>query len=364
MAKLVLPKGTHAGSNAIAPAAGIRAPHSARELVQALHDRTPGTRAELWKQIRQQVEKLIDRLVKQYQLQGQREVLVLHALHTAETWLRTRPMHEFDNLTWPAFQATVLLQVAKLAVQPFGQQGSASTPARHPAPLPESRLYHSATVFLPFERVGNTLFGGDWYGGQQASDRSLWILLADVTGHGYYAYLLASVLPQVWQSCWAQVNRPECQPTDLLHALHYLLEDCLPEGVFVEATLVRLGADGAVVVAPAGGTRLFLNRLGTDEVSLIKLRGGWIGFLPANPADQFTTTLGQGDELVLATDGLFDQLALLPEATLKVLRPGEGSLLDQVQQQLMEALRAHAQKDDITLVALRRLLLDDSRPGD
>jgi serine phosphatase RsbU (regulator of sigma subunit) len=219
-------------------------------------------------------------------------------------------------------------------------------------------------VFLPFERVGQSWFGGDWYGGQQGSDRSLWVLLADVTGHGYYAYLLASVLPQVWQSCWTRANRPDCQPTDLLNELHHLLEDCLPEGVFVEATLVRLGADGALVVAPAGGTRLFLNRLGTEEVNLIKLRGGWIGFLPANPADQYTTSLGHGDELVLATDGLFDQLAMLAEPTLQVLRPGEGSLLDQVQQQLVEALRAHEQKDDITLVALRRLLPDDSRPGD
>src|SRR6185295_7265941 len=121
-----------------------------------------------------------------------------HALHLAETWLRTRPSDEFGGLGWAAFRAALLLHVGRLALQPF--EGAAG--AGGPAPLPACDDYHHQTLFLPHDRSGGAAYGGDWFGGLRAADGALWVVLADVTGHGYPAYLLASALPAVWHTCW------------------------------------------------------------------------------------------------------------------------------------------------------------------
>ncbi len=307
--------------------------------------------------MRQPLERLIDRLVAEHQLTGQRDRLVVHALHTSETWLRTRPVQEFQSMGWPAFQAAVLLQVARLAMHPYGRHTrSDAQPSHGPPPLPDTPSYQARTLFLPHERVGDAWFGGDWFGGQQASDGSLWVLITDITGHGYFAYLLASTMPCIWQKCWPLAAHNHCEPADLLAAMHQLFEECLPEGIFVEGTLIRLDRDGTVTVAPAGGSRLLLHRTGAARAEVITLRGAWLGLAAPHPGDQHTWTLEQGDELLLGTDGMFDQLASQPGHELSDLGPTAGTgVFEQVTQLLREALRRHDQKDDITVVGLRRL---------
>jgi serine phosphatase RsbU (regulator of sigma subunit) len=136
--------------------------------------------------------------------------------------------------------------------------------------------------------------------------------------------------------------------------MHRLLEECLPDGVYVECTLARLGPDGAVAISPAGGSRVLLRRGG--RVELVRLRGGWLGLLPPSAGDQHAVTLAAGDELLLGTDGFFDQLAALGEPVpaelqqLSTFRP----LFDHARDLLQRALKATPQIDDITLVLLRR----------
>jgi Stage II sporulation protein E (SpoIIE) len=356
------PRGIQPDRERVIVAAPAFHPRTPGQLIDALQARDPAARAFLWEQIRPSLERLIDRLVAQHQLTGQRDRLVVHSLHTSETWLRTRPVGEFDRIGWPAFQAAVLIQVAKLAAHPYGRQtragnqGARQAATSGPLPLPETPLYQSQTFFLPFDRFGNTWFGGDWFGGQQASDGSLWILLADITGHGFFAYLLASTMPSIWQKCWPVAANNHCEPADLLAAMHHLFEGCLPEGIYVEGTLVRLDRDGTVTVAPAGGTRLLLRRKGANKADLIKLRGTWLGLAPPHSEDQQTWRLEQGDELLLGTDGMFDQLADTQGRDLDALLEAAGTgVFETVTRHLRESLRDQDQKDDITVVALRRL---------
>ena len=320
-----------------------------RELVEGLHQRSDGARGRLWEAVREPVARLTAELIARYRLGTDARRLTQHALHLAETWLRTRPPREFDRLSWEAFRNAVLLQVARLALQPFG--GRAGRSAAGPAPLPECPVYHNETFFLPFERIGGFWYGGDWYGGRQTADGALWVIVADVTGHGYCAYLLASVLPNVWEACWKKAPAG-VGPAGLLRAMHELLEPCLPEGVYAECTLVRLSPEGEATVAPAGGSRLLLRRQG-GPADLLKLRGGWLGLVPPSPADERSWTLAAGDELLLGTDGAFDHLAEMNGAGLPD-QPPAVSLLADVQRLLRLALRQGPQKDDITLVLLRR----------
>ena len=331
-----------------------------RELVDGLHQRSDGARGRLWEAVREPVARLMRELIARRRLDPDANRLTLHALHLAETWMRTRPPGEFERLTWDAFRNAVLMQIARLALQPFGGR-TPSQPSPDagggkggggPAPLPECPAYRNETFSLPFDRVGDLWFGGDWYGGRQTADGSLWVIVADVTGHGYYAYLLASVLPNVWEDCWKKAPA-DVRPAGLLRAMHDLLESCLPEGVYAECTLVRLSPEGEATVAPAGGTRLLLRRQG-EPASLLKLRGGWLGLLPPSPADQRSWSLSEGDELLLGSDGAFDHLAELDGAGVPG-RPTEASLLEDVRRLLRQALNRGPQRDDITLVSLRRV---------
>jgi serine phosphatase RsbU (regulator of sigma subunit) len=322
-----------------------------RELVEALQERADGAREHLWALAREPLMRLMTELIARHQLNDDRDRLTVHALHLAETWVRTRPAREFHRLSWDAFRNAVVLHVARQALQPFGGQTSRTV---GPAPLPDCTIYHNETLFLPYERLGGFWFGGDWFGGHKTADGALWVIVADVTGHGYFAYLLASVLPNVWDACWKQAAA-NVEPAGLLKAMHSLLETCLPDGVYAECTLVRLSSEGEATVSPAGGTRLLLRRKG-GSADLLKLRGGWLGLFPPSAADQKSWTLAEGDELLLGTDGAFDHLTEangggLPD---RLGRPASASLLDEVQRLLGQALNKGPQQDDITLVLLRR----------
>src|SRR5262249_28931973 len=202
----------------------------------------------------------------------------------------------------------VLLQIGQQLLQPFGGQGG---PTPGPEPLPESEAYRVQTVYLPYEKVGAFWFGGDWYGGRRGADGSLWLIVADITGHGYAAHLLATSLPHVWHKVWASPRLLAPEPSDVLDGLHALLAACLPGDVYVECTLLRLEPDGRVTVAPAGGSRLLLRRRQEGRLDLVKLRGLWLGMDRPLPEDQRVYLLEAGDELMLGTDGVFDQLTEL-----------------------------------------------------
>ncbi len=325
------------------------------ELIEALHRRAPGAREQLGAWLRPPLDRLLDSVVVRNGLRHDRGRLLLRTLHTVETYLRTRPADEFRPASVPAFVAAVLLHVGKMFRQPFGHRPG---PSAGPEPLADCDDYACRSAFLPFERVGEHWFGGDWFGGARSGDGARWVLVADVTGHGWGAYLLACHLPDVWRLCWERAGSPSPQPLDLLRDLHRVLADCLPEGVYVEGTLARLRPDGTVTVAPAGGSRLLVRGGPGRMVSLRKLRGAWLG-LSVPVADEYQTwTLAEGEELAIGTDGLFDQLAFEGGAdALARLAEGagdDGSLFDLVEGALRRALERHPQTDDITLVTLSR----------
>ena len=70
-----------------------------RELVEALQQRAPEGRAHLWALLREPVGRLMAELSARHHLDQGLERLTLHALHSAETWLRTRPAGPFGRMT-------------------------------------------------------------------------------------------------------------------------------------------------------------------------------------------------------------------------------------------------------------------------
>lgn len=327
-----------------------------RRLVEALHERGDEARQQLWQVLGHAAGQLVGECIARHGLSHNPQRLTDYALHSVETYLRTRPQGEFEGLSWTAFVGSCLIYLAKLTFRPSVVP---SERIWEPDALPEGAGYQTQAIFLPFEKIGDVRVGGDWCGGTRARDGSLWVIIADVTGHGYCAYLLANSMPYVWGACWDAAPSHCCPPNVLLEGLHRQLEGCLPEGLYVEGTLVRMNPNGEVAIAPAGGTRLLLRRRGERSVAWHRLSGSWLGLAPPQAEDQRTWILDTEDEIVLGTDGLFDQIATIvpsgdPLVDLIANRGPSSTLFVLVHHLLQEGLRTHPQVDDITMVTLRR----------
>src|SRR5262245_23261851 len=190
------------------------------QLVEGLQRRGNGARLAFWGLLREPVERLMAELIRRYSLDEDCDLLTDHALHAAETALRARPSSSFAGVGWNGFRASVLLQIARIVAAPHGSENSTGGPP----PLPDSPSYQSDTFFRPYTRMGNQFFGGDWYAGRTL-EGSIWVIVADVTGHGYFAYLLATALPAVWQRCWERDPGRSPQPAELLALMHDQLAD-------------------------------------------------------------------------------------------------------------------------------------------
>jgi serine phosphatase RsbU (regulator of sigma subunit) len=90
------------------------------------------------------------------------------------------------------------------------------------------------------------------------------------------------------------------------------------------------------------------------KAELFQLRGLWLGLGPPSPSDQKACRLGPGDEVLLATDGVFDQLAEQGGVEGLCLEGPHGTLFDTVEERLRLALAQGPQMDDLTMVLLRR----------
>ncbi len=322
------------------------------DLAGGLRDGKPDARARLEELLRDPLLRLFERLARDHQLGYPADHLQQRGLRLVEVYVRSRPVGAFRGQTWRAFLAEVLMHVARLLEQPHGRAGEA---AETPTALPDFTGYQCQAFFRPYDRVGDAYFGGDWFIAQHDAEGALWLLLADITGHGYSAYLLASALPLVWRMAWERVGR-QVEPADLLAHVHSLLEDVLPDGIYVEGTLVKLLPEGQLVLLAAGGTRLLLRRQGELRPELLKYRGCWLGLMPPNPKEQHRLQINPGDEMIVATDGLFDQLEGFRGQGLAAHLETVNSarLFDWLHGLVLESLAAEQQKDDITLVLLRR----------
>jgi len=320
------------------------------DLARGLRDGEPAARARFEEVLHGPLLKLFERLAAEHRLRYPPEYLLRRALRLAEVHVRSRSAGAYRDGSWKAFLGDGLVHVARLLEQPHGKATLAAAAA-----LPDDAAYQCQAYSRPFETVGDAAFGGDWYVGQHDAGGALWLFLADITGHGYSAYLLASALPLLWRMAWEKQG-PSLDPTDLLTTMHHLLEGVLPEGIYVEGTLVKLQPEGDAVLVAAGGTRVLLRREGTLQPDLLKYRGCWLGMMAPERGEEHHLRLGPGDELVVATDGLFDQLEGFRGQDLAGHIQGVTSarLFDWLHGLVQESLAAGPQKDDITLVLLRR----------
>jgi hypothetical protein len=319
-----------------------------------MRDGEESARQYFFELMRPRVQAVLERIAAKVELPCPCDKSTERLLHVAAIWIRFRMNWDVGRLSWGAFQRALLLKMARSLLHPHSKSDDLFPVV--PQSL-ECKHYVSQMCFRPLDKVGPNQFGGDWIGFKRLKDDSLFVVLADVSGHGYAAYLLAVGLPALWEYCCRSFVLEDASLTEISSWFHTTLESCLPEDVFVEAFLARISPSGSINIAPAGGVRL-VTRSGRS-VTVHSLRGTLWGVTPPNSGDEWSYSLNANDEVLLSSDGFFDQLhgagdAMGDGEQIPTSVDEEEGLWPLAIKLLNRALERFGQKDDISLVSLRR----------
>jgi serine phosphatase RsbU (regulator of sigma subunit) len=203
--------------------------------------------------------------------------------------------------------------------------------------------------------------GGDYYYWQVLPDGRIVFTLADVTGHGIGAALLAA-------ACHAYSRAAMSREADLgsiVSRVNELLCAELPPGkmiTYVAGTLEP--ATGRVDLLSAGHAPLLHYVAGEDRVYQYPAHGipfGIVGTLAYGPPQELV--LNPGDMIVLTTDGFFEWENARDEdygferlsATIRGARAQpSASIISTLYESVLQFAGGTVQKDDLTAVVVKR----------
>src|SRR6266849_4711793 len=224
-----------------------------------------------------------------------------------------------------------------------------------PREVPRLAGVEIAARYLPMSAVA-----GDFYDFLTLEGHKLSILVADVTGHGVPAALIASMLKVAFAVQTAHAQNPERVLIGLNHALCGKFEEH-----FVTAAYLYADLDAKIVrYAGAGHPPLLLASRSNGETRSIEQNGLFLGMFPDAVYSSIEIPLQQDDRYVLYTDGLPEStsakgeefgLARCKQFLASHSRLPAAALADEL---LSEIARwsarssGHAQEDDMTLIVV------------
>jgi sigma-B regulation protein RsbU (phosphoserine phosphatase) len=166
-----------------------------------------------------------------------------------------------------------------------------------PREMPAMRRVSVAARYVPMTAVA-----GDFYEFLQIDSQRLGILIADVSGHGVPAALIASM---VKIATAAQLPHAD-DPARVLQGMNETLCGKL-QGQFVTAAYVFLDLEGQTMrYAAAGHPPLLVRRAASEQVEEIVENGLVLGLVSAATYTCVERNVTQGDRFILYTDGLLE----------------------------------------------------------
>ena len=219
---------------------------------------------------------------------------------------------------------------------------SATIPQSSPV-IPDLRV---ATRYQPMTSVA-----GDFFDFLKTDERSLTILVADVSGHGVPAALGASML----KVCFAAQRQQGKNPAEILTGLNVMLRGSLG-GQYVTAACAAIDlAAQTITYSGAGHPPGLLLRRNRGEVAQLAENGLFIGPFRHAAYSNISVPFEDGDKLLLYTDGILE--ATGPDGEEFGQKRLEQLLLHaadaepiQFIEQLFGKISTTAQQDDLTVV--------------
>lgn len=215
-----------------------------------------------------------------------------------------------------------------------------------PASFPASRSFRVAAKYVPMTSVA-----GDLYDFLVADDRHAGLLIADVSGHGVPAALIASMVKMAATSQRTNI----ADPALLLAGMNSAL--CgNTQGQYVTAAYAYLDADtGKLHYSAAGHPAMLLLR--DDVVTEIAENGMLLAAVDSARYDSKMLPMHPGDRLLLYTDGLLEarnaEGKLFGEASLRAEFQNTAHLEPALAvDRLIDAVQrwAKSQDDDLTVL--------------
>ena len=215
-----------------------------------------------------------------------------------------------------------------------------------PAAFPSSAHFRAAARYVPMTSVA-----GDFYDFLNVGATEAGILIADVSGHGVPAALIASMVKMAATSQRANAAEPALLLTGMNTALYGNTQN-----EFVTAAYVHLDAQaGELRYAAAGHPPMLLLRNGI--VTEVSENGLMLAVLESADFTQLTMALVPGDRLILYTDGILEarnvQGQLFGEDRLHTIAK-QAAALDPTEaaNQIISAVQgwSQIQDDDLTII--------------
>jgi phosphoserine phosphatase RsbU/P len=286
-------------------------------------------------------------------------------------------------LTWPLLVCGILVVLENRGIRPAGMNmepfgflillgGLGLTAARHalarerklmeveqelatarriqssiiPRSSPDLMSLRIATRYQPMTSVA-----GDFFDFLKTGENCLTILVADVSGHGVPAALVASML----KICFAAQREQAHDPAAILAGLNVMLRGSLG-GQYVTAACAAIDVPAQVVTyAGAGHPPSLLVRRDAGRVMHLAENGLFIGPFPHVTYSNMVIPFQDGDKLLLYTDGILE--AAGPDGQEFGQERLEQFLLDarnlepaELVEQLFLKISTPVQQDDLTVV--------------
>lgn len=220
-----------------------------------------------------------------------------------------------------------------------------------PATIPEIQNVQIAVSYQPMAAVA-----GDFYEFVRADGKRLGLLVADVTGHGVPAALIASMIKVAMQSVEACAH----DPREVLRELNRILFKQIHEQYVSAAYLWIDTESGKACYSAAGHPPLLCWR--DARLERIESNGLLFGIIPDPDYPVREFALRAGDRLVLYTDGLIEPQNPSGESfgdhkLEEVIRKNQSRPPAELLEHLLAEVRAwlpgsQPQQDDITLVVI------------
>jgi sigma-B regulation protein RsbU (phosphoserine phosphatase) len=214
-----------------------------------------------------------------------------------------------------------------------------------PRSLPELPGLRLAALYRPMTEVA-----GDFYDFIRLDDQHLTILIADVSGHGVPAALIASML----KVAFAQQAPHAADPAAVLTGLNQILSGVV-DGQFVTAACAHVDLAGGVIAYAGAGHPPALLRRASGQIVELAENGLFLGPFRNAKYQNISAPFQHGDSLLLYTDGIV-------EATLADGEPFGDERLREffaargaaepagTADALMNAVARTEQEDDLTVV--------------
>jgi sigma-B regulation protein RsbU (phosphoserine phosphatase) len=224
-----------------------------------------------------------------------------------------------------------------------------------PRETPKIRGLEIAARYLPMSSVA-----GDFYDFIIVDEQHVGILVADVSGHGLPAALIASMLQVALTAQLGHASEPGRVLAGLNRALCGKFTNHFVTAAYVFVDMEK----NSISYAGAGHPPLLLWRASTRSTSEVVQNGLLLGHFPKEIYSELHLAVGTGDKAVLYTDGILEACNPLDEmfgadrfkqCLESNHHPGAERLADSVLHELSRWSghpQGEGQKDDMTLLSI------------